>query len=355
MCQRLLAPLASDGGSSLRETFDAYLRHSGNSAKICDELFIHRNTLSYRLRKIEELLKLDLSDGEVRATCMLALGIVAAPVGLALHEKRSGLADQLRAGAVSRAASGAAFPHAQDGSSRDGFDLSPSSTRLRSCTAVRPISSMGERTEDSGMGSSAAREVSLNPTTATSRPTLRPWDRRAPIAPMAAKSLTAKSAVGRGLAAGQDLLGRLPAAGRIEAGPHHGIPRNGPAKGTPAVHEAGSPVDGRACVGLAGDHGDVRWPLLPQVAGHKLAAEDVVAGGGREARHAAVHEHERHLPGGQLLQQAAVQVGVANNQPVHPAGQHGVVFRRCSSGSSREFMTNAEYRARLRPRRCPRT
>ena len=77
MCQRLLAPLASDGGSSLRETFDAYLRHSGNSAKICDELFIHRNTLSYRLRKIEELLKLDLSDGEVRATCMLALGIVA--------------------------------------------------------------------------------------------------------------------------------------------------------------------------------------------------------------------------------------------------------------------------------------
>ena len=78
MCQRLLAPLAPDGGGALRETFDAYLRHSGNSAKICDELFIHRNTLSYRLRKIEDLLKLDLSDGEVRATCMLALGIVAA-------------------------------------------------------------------------------------------------------------------------------------------------------------------------------------------------------------------------------------------------------------------------------------
>jgi purine catabolism regulator len=78
MCQRLLAPLAPEGGGALRETFDAYLRHSGNSAKICDELFIHRNTLSYRLRKIEDLLKLDLSDGEVRATCMLALGIVAA-------------------------------------------------------------------------------------------------------------------------------------------------------------------------------------------------------------------------------------------------------------------------------------
>lgn len=78
MCQRLLAPLTSDGGIVLRETFDAYLRHSGNSTKICDELFIHRNTLSYRLRKIQELLRLDLADGEVRATYMLALSIVAA-------------------------------------------------------------------------------------------------------------------------------------------------------------------------------------------------------------------------------------------------------------------------------------
>jgi purine catabolism regulator len=78
MSQRLLAPLATDGGGPLRETLDAYLRHSGNSREICDELFIHRNTLSYRLRKIEELLQLDLSDGEVRATCLLALSIVAA-------------------------------------------------------------------------------------------------------------------------------------------------------------------------------------------------------------------------------------------------------------------------------------
>jgi purine catabolism regulator len=79
MSRRLLAPLSSEGGSVLRETLDAYLRHSGNSREICDELFIHRNTLSYRLRKIEQLLQLDLSDGEVRATCMLALSIVAAP------------------------------------------------------------------------------------------------------------------------------------------------------------------------------------------------------------------------------------------------------------------------------------
>ncbi|UKA61827.1 PucR family transcriptional regulator [Arthrobacter sp. FW306-04-A] len=78
MSQRLLAPLASEGGSALRETLASYLRHSGNSREICEELFVHRNTLSYRLRKIEDLLGLDLSDGEVRATCLLAVSIVAA-------------------------------------------------------------------------------------------------------------------------------------------------------------------------------------------------------------------------------------------------------------------------------------
>jgi purine catabolism regulator len=78
MSHRLLAPLAADSSGALRDTLDAYLRHSGSSREICNELFIHRNTLSYRLRKIEELLRIDLSDGEVRATCLLALSIVGA-------------------------------------------------------------------------------------------------------------------------------------------------------------------------------------------------------------------------------------------------------------------------------------
>ncbi len=78
MSRRLLAPIMSDGGTTLRETLEVYLRHSGNSRAVCDELFIHRNTLTYRLRKIEELMRLDLSKGEVRATCLLALSVVAA-------------------------------------------------------------------------------------------------------------------------------------------------------------------------------------------------------------------------------------------------------------------------------------
>ncbi|MCU1574840.1 MAG: hypothetical protein JWO93_2922 [Micrococcaceae bacterium] len=78
MSRRLLAPLMSDGGAALRETLEAYLRHSGNTSETCRELFIHRNTLTYRLRKIQELLRVDLDDGEIRATCLLALRIVAA-------------------------------------------------------------------------------------------------------------------------------------------------------------------------------------------------------------------------------------------------------------------------------------
>ncbi|KRE71654.1 hypothetical protein ASG77_11590 [Arthrobacter sp. Soil762] len=78
MARRLLGPLMSDGGTALRETLEVYLRHSGNTSETCGELFIHRNTLTYRLRQIEEVLQLDLDDGEVRATCLLALKIVAA-------------------------------------------------------------------------------------------------------------------------------------------------------------------------------------------------------------------------------------------------------------------------------------
>jgi len=78
MSRRLLAPLAADTSGALRETLDAYLRHSGSSREICEELFVHRNTLSYRLRKIEELLQMDLSDGELRATCLLDLRILSA-------------------------------------------------------------------------------------------------------------------------------------------------------------------------------------------------------------------------------------------------------------------------------------
>ncbi|GAA1821381.1 PucR family transcriptional regulator [Nesterenkonia flava] len=73
LARRLLAPLNSPEHHPLRETLESYLKHSGVKSAICDELFIHRNTLSYRLRKIEELLGMDLQNGQNRAILMLSL------------------------------------------------------------------------------------------------------------------------------------------------------------------------------------------------------------------------------------------------------------------------------------------
>lgn len=39
----------------LFETYDAYLKHNGVIKEVCDSLFIHRNTIIYRLQKIEEI------------------------------------------------------------------------------------------------------------------------------------------------------------------------------------------------------------------------------------------------------------------------------------------------------------
>lgn len=77
MASKFLGPLDADAGGALRDTLAAYLRHSGNARLTCEELFIHRNTLAYRIRRIESLLDTDLSDGEVRALCLLALQVTA--------------------------------------------------------------------------------------------------------------------------------------------------------------------------------------------------------------------------------------------------------------------------------------
>ena len=49
-------------GTFLQETLLAYYMNGFNSAKTADELFIHRNSLLYRLKKIEELLEIELTD-----------------------------------------------------------------------------------------------------------------------------------------------------------------------------------------------------------------------------------------------------------------------------------------------------
>lgn len=71
LCFRLLQPIAQD--QEMMDTLDSYLRNGGNITRVCEELFVHRNTLSKRLSRLEKQLNMDLKAGEVRATLLLAL------------------------------------------------------------------------------------------------------------------------------------------------------------------------------------------------------------------------------------------------------------------------------------------
>ena len=57
----------------LAATAATYLDHAGNVQRAATELGIHRQTLYYRLHRIEELTGFDLADGRDRLTLHLAL------------------------------------------------------------------------------------------------------------------------------------------------------------------------------------------------------------------------------------------------------------------------------------------
>ncbi|WP_105034086.1 helix-turn-helix domain-containing protein [Cryobacterium aureum] len=77
--RKLLVPLRehdSKRDGPLLETLRTYLDNDAQPSKTCNALFIHRNSLNYRLRKIETLLLLNLNSVEGQATCLFALRLV---------------------------------------------------------------------------------------------------------------------------------------------------------------------------------------------------------------------------------------------------------------------------------------
>lgn len=76
-------------GSALVETLHAYLTADRDVLAATSRLFIHRNTLRYRLRQITSLLDIDLESTATIATLWLAytgLADEADPAGVAIHE-----------------------------------------------------------------------------------------------------------------------------------------------------------------------------------------------------------------------------------------------------------------------------
>ncbi len=74
--QEILGSLIEyEGGGDLVPTLEAYFDHNGNLSQAAEALFVHRNTLIYRLERIAEISGLDLDNTETRLAIQLALRI----------------------------------------------------------------------------------------------------------------------------------------------------------------------------------------------------------------------------------------------------------------------------------------
>jgi purine catabolism regulator len=74
--EETLGPLlAYEGGNDLIQTLEAYFEHKGNLSQAAEALYIHRNTLLYRMDRIQEILIIDLDRPTSRLAVQLALYI----------------------------------------------------------------------------------------------------------------------------------------------------------------------------------------------------------------------------------------------------------------------------------------
>ena len=62
--------------SELFDTFAAYLKNNGSVRLVSEEMFIHKNTIVYRMNKIKELLECDIDNPEERLKYRIACMIV---------------------------------------------------------------------------------------------------------------------------------------------------------------------------------------------------------------------------------------------------------------------------------------
>jgi purine catabolism regulator len=73
--EMLGALLASEGARELIHTLQVYFEHNGNLSQAAEALFVHRNTLIYRMERIAALTGANLDDPEIRLAMQLALHI----------------------------------------------------------------------------------------------------------------------------------------------------------------------------------------------------------------------------------------------------------------------------------------
>lgn len=72
--ERVLGPLIEDDRhSELVDTLEVYLRTQGNLNEVARRIFLHRNTVRHRLKRIAKLTGADLDDPDMRLAFQLAI------------------------------------------------------------------------------------------------------------------------------------------------------------------------------------------------------------------------------------------------------------------------------------------
>jgi purine catabolism regulator len=75
-CREVLGPLMDyEGSGDLLETLEAFCDRLGNLSQTAEKLFIHRNSLLYRMERISQLAGIDMNNPDTRLAVHLALKI----------------------------------------------------------------------------------------------------------------------------------------------------------------------------------------------------------------------------------------------------------------------------------------
>jgi DNA-binding PucR family transcriptional regulator len=87
-----LGPLAAAGepAGRLRETLSAFLAAGGRSVRAAKELYVHQNTVVYRVKRAEELLGRRVSDEPLELMCALLLAETLGPAVLVTEPPAAG-------------------------------------------------------------------------------------------------------------------------------------------------------------------------------------------------------------------------------------------------------------------------
>ncbi|WP_156028134.1 PucR family transcriptional regulator [Candidatus Solirubrobacter pratensis] len=73
---------AAESSQRLRDTVLAYLVAGGSASRVAKDLYVHQNTVAYRVKKAEELLGRKVSENSIELTCALKLAAALGPAVL---------------------------------------------------------------------------------------------------------------------------------------------------------------------------------------------------------------------------------------------------------------------------------